>query len=176
MVGAQLAVLVNMVVLANLPLWRGQEIRLATVPIDPRSLFRGDYVVLGYEISNIPKRGFADPDNLRHGEPVYVRLWEDKTGVHRYFGAGLEVPREGPFLRGRLQYPRVHDETFAVRYGLEALFAAPATAKALEQQVREGEMVSIVMVDADGKGALKNLVPLTDIVRTTSDSEQVDER
>ena len=33
---------------------RGETIRLRTVPVDPRDLLRGDYVILGYEISRIP--------------------------------------------------------------------------------------------------------------------------
>ena len=29
----------------------GREVVLDVVPVDPRSLFRGDYVILGYDIS-----------------------------------------------------------------------------------------------------------------------------
>ena len=32
------------------PLWTGQEIKLKTVPVDPRSLFRVNYARLRYEI------------------------------------------------------------------------------------------------------------------------------
>ena len=31
----------------------GQEVRLEVVPVDPRDLFRGDYVVLGYRIGTV---------------------------------------------------------------------------------------------------------------------------
>ncbi|WP_171971637.1 GDYXXLXY domain-containing protein, partial [Brucella abortus] len=33
----------------------GQDIVFQTEPVDPRDLMRGDYVVLGYEISNIAR-------------------------------------------------------------------------------------------------------------------------
>ena len=33
---------------------QGREIALDVVPVDPRSLFRGDYVILSYEMSRIP--------------------------------------------------------------------------------------------------------------------------
>ncbi|AIJ53947.1 hypothetical protein C086_00847 [Brucella abortus F6/05-3] len=42
----------------------GQDIVFQTEPVDPRDLMRGDYVVLGYEISNIagaPFRASARP-------------------------------------------------------------------------------------------------------------------
>ncbi|MBA2400538.1 MAG: GDYXXLXY domain-containing protein, partial [Bradyrhizobium sp.] len=31
----------------------GKEVRLEVVPVDPRDLFRGDYVVLGYRIGTV---------------------------------------------------------------------------------------------------------------------------
>ncbi|HAJ43430.1 MAG TPA: hypothetical protein DCM00_12380, partial [Alcanivorax sp.] len=40
----QLAVLGGLFVYSQYPLWVGTEVRLATVPVDPRDLFRGQYV------------------------------------------------------------------------------------------------------------------------------------
>jgi uncharacterized membrane-anchored protein len=36
------------------PLWSDVSVRLKTVPVDPRSLFRGNYAQLRYEISRLP--------------------------------------------------------------------------------------------------------------------------
>ncbi|MBT4615645.1 MAG: GDYXXLXY domain-containing protein [Gammaproteobacteria bacterium] len=55
---AQMAVLVGMYVTAALPLWTGAEIRLATAPVGPRSLFRGNYALLSYDISEIDSTYF----------------------------------------------------------------------------------------------------------------------
>lgn len=42
----------------------GTEVTLRTVPVDPRSMFRGDYVSLGYEAgNNIPYAQLADENN-----------------------------------------------------------------------------------------------------------------
>lgn len=46
----------------------GTPATLRTVPIDPRSIFRGDYVVLGYEA------GQSAPMDWEYGKPVYVVL------------------------------------------------------------------------------------------------------
>ena len=36
------------------PLWSDVSVKLKTVPVDPRSLFRGNYAQLRYEISRLP--------------------------------------------------------------------------------------------------------------------------
>lgn len=49
-----MAILAGMLVSHAYPLWVGQEIVLRVVrPIDPRDLFRGDYVILSYRISQL---------------------------------------------------------------------------------------------------------------------------
>ena len=45
----------------------GTEVRLRTVPVDPRDLFRGDYVVFSYEIGTVD---VGDAAGLRRGETV----------------------------------------------------------------------------------------------------------
>ena len=50
----------------------GREITLPIVPVDPRDLFRGEYVRLGYDIGRVPLRLLDGPpprdkaDVLRH--------------------------------------------------------------------------------------------------------------
>jgi uncharacterized membrane-anchored protein len=62
-------------------LWQGQEIILETRPVDPRSLLRGNYALLGYEISRIPAETIAANYPLRNGENVYASLQTDPDGV-----------------------------------------------------------------------------------------------
>ncbi len=50
----QVLFLIMMITTKMFTLETGQSIFLKTIPVDPRSLFRGDYVILNYEISNIP--------------------------------------------------------------------------------------------------------------------------
>ena len=38
-----------------MPLWTGKEIRVKVVPVDPRSLFRGNYARLNYDFSRLEK-------------------------------------------------------------------------------------------------------------------------
>ena len=49
----QLFVLTGMVGLSVMPLWSGKEIRVKTIPVDPRSMFRGNYARLRYDLSEV---------------------------------------------------------------------------------------------------------------------------
>jgi uncharacterized membrane-anchored protein len=58
----------------------GREITLPTRPVDPRDIFRGEYVTLGYDISSLRKSTLpseANFEDLRAGAPAYVTLTPD---------------------------------------------------------------------------------------------------
>lgn len=139
------------------PLWTGREIRLRTVPVDPRDMFRGNYARLKYEISTV--RLPPANNGFRQGEIVYVLLKEEKDGLWTFAGATLEKPAGGLFLRGRIEEPRWLREggKFQVRYGIEAFFAPKEKAEALERNLRH-QAVAVIMVAANGKATLKDVV------------------
>lgn len=151
---AQVFILIGMVGLAAKPLWTGQEVRVATQPIDPRSLFRGNYARLNYGFSSLPDNALDENTRLRRGEPVYVTLAPGEKGIYEYASVSLEKPDSGIFLRGRLQSTR---GAMRVKYGIEAWFAPKAEALRLERELREGA-VAVLMVDSSGKAVLKEIV------------------
>src|SRR4051794_40816134 len=77
---AQLTILVGMIALRALPLLTGQTVLVRVVPVDPRDLFRGDYVILSYEFSRIPPQGVEGISAVqrwggsKEGRTVYVPL------------------------------------------------------------------------------------------------------
>lgn len=150
----QLLVLVGMVAKAALPLWTGEEIRLSTQPVDPRSLFRGNYARLNYGISTIPSDKLLNRSTLRNGERVYVTLRPDEGGLHRFHSVALEPPVVGIYLSGRLDLSRGswRADSYRVRYGIEAWFAPKDKAIALEVQLREG---AIAVLKVAGNGAAR---------------------
>ena len=152
----QLVVLVGMVVNAAMPLWTGTEVRVRTVPVDPRSLFRGNYARLAYEFGTLPEGALAgEEDGLRVGEVVYVRLERGQDDTYGFAGASLDPPAGGVFLRGRLV---TNHPPYRVRYGLEAFFAPKEKALALEKDLRNGG-ISVLMVSGSGRAALKDVIP-----------------
>ncbi len=154
----QCLILTGMVAVAALPLWTGSDLNVRTEPVDPRSLFRGNYARLRYAFSRIDSQEFAGSEPLRNGEVVYVLLRE-RDGLHEYAGASLTPPANGPYLRGRVQ-SRVYEEdseAYRVRYGIEAFFAPKEKALALEKQLREAAIAQLAVSDS-GQARLKAVV------------------
>src|SRR3954468_20650397 len=69
----------------------GQEVRLEIAPVDPRDLFRGDYVVLDYRIGTV-----NPPSNptttFKRGQQVFVTLRPDANNMSRAVAISAERP------------------------------------------------------------------------------------
>jgi uncharacterized membrane-anchored protein len=79
----QVVILLCVYLNAVTPLWSGREIKLATVPVDPRSLFRGNYARLRYHISDIPA---ADINRVVSPPPRRKDLCQTETGQRQHLG------------------------------------------------------------------------------------------
>lgn len=137
------------------PLVSGQEIRLKTVPVDPRSLFRGNYARLNYDISRINVSGSPLPRAPRKNELVYVKLKPDEKGYYIPDGVTLTKPKKGLFIRGRNNY--FSSSQIRIRYGIEAFFAPKEKALKLEKELRQ-DGVAVIMVASNGKATLKDVI------------------
>lgn len=155
----QLLILTGMYVSAALPLWTGTEVRIKTIPVDPRSMFRGNYARLRYDISQIDADKLSGNDDLRNGEKVYVALEPGKDGLYQYAGVSLEKPDSKIFLRGRIENRRYRTSggSLRIKYGIEAFFAPKEKALQLEKELRDGG-VAVLMVASSGKARLKDVV------------------
>ncbi len=150
----QLLVLTGMVAKAAIPLWVGTEIQVKTEPVDPRSMFRGNYARLRYEFGTLPEDALEEEHSLRMGEFVYVSLQRGEEGQYEFAAASTTRPTDGIFLRGRLQnnFP-----PYFVKYGIEAFFAPEEKAQQLERNLREGG-TAILMVTGSGQAALQDVI------------------
>lgn len=107
-----LVILFSMTILPIYTLTNGTEFLLKTKPVDPTDLFRGDYVILDYEISEIKldkldqelqdKLKSASPYELQ-GKDIYVVLRKGKT-YHEVTHATLQKPIAGLYLKGKINY------------------------------------------------------------------------
>lgn len=169
-----LAVLAQLLVLAWMAgerewiLRTGQVVFLRTAPIDPRDLFRGDFVRLQYEINNVRPEGIdpaapAAREPRRH-EVMYTRLRPAGEGIYEAAGTGTLRPAGGIFLRGltedqwRLGW-RGAGHTF-VKYGIEQLFVEQGSGKAIEERrgTRDGLQVPMeveVAIGTSGTAAIR---------------------
>ncbi len=82
-------------------LWQGESVYLRTAPVDPRDIFRGDYVKLEYEIA-YPEEGLVSEHLLNQTyQEVFLRLKRDKRGIAQVTGIETKKP-EGLFIKGYL--------------------------------------------------------------------------
>jgi len=156
----QVTVLAGEYIGARYPLWTGKEIRVKVIPVDPRSLFRGNYARLRYDFSRIPAKEFNTPEKLRNEERVYVVLKQNNEGVYEFDKVTLTRPQSGIFLRGRIQNRwrwRSVPKQYTIKFGVEAWFAPKAKALKMERELRKGA-VAVIMVADNGKAALKDVV------------------
>jgi uncharacterized membrane-anchored protein len=115
------------------------------MPVDPRDLFRGDYVTLSYDVSRVPS--FAP------GQAVYVQLVPEPDGLHHHQGGVATSPfATGVSLRGRVLRPGL------AGFGLEQFFVPEGQGRDYERAVRQRRLWAEVVIAPDGQGALRRLV------------------
>jgi uncharacterized membrane-anchored protein len=121
----------------------GTVVFLRTAPIDPRDLFRGDYVRLRYEASVIPIAK-ASPDLAELvkkntvGTTVYAQLAIGEGGLAEVTALATTPPATGVYLKGRLaqswRFGMAAPDTAAVEYGIEAYYVQQGKGLEIEKQ------------------------------------------
>lgn len=157
---AQLAILVGMIAKRTVPLMTGQTVLVRVQPVDPRDLFRGDYVILSYDFSRVSREGIEGlPEYERgkswkklEGRPVYVPLVSDSIpGHYRADKVTVVKPAGGLFIKGQLE------RYGSVKYGIESYFVQEGTGRVYEQAIRERKLYAELAVAPDGQAALRGL-------------------
>ena len=85
----------------------GKEVTLRSRPVDPRDLLRGDYVILGYYISQLPAGGIAEPARRRRYGWAFVKLAPNSDGIHEAVSVHAEpvgVSSPEILIRGTILY------------------------------------------------------------------------
>jgi len=134
----------------------GVEIRLKTAPVDPRDLFRGDYVVLGYEIGTIDLATVAGDRDFKRGDAIHVQLAQDGEGFSRVAGVFKGKPAgTGPIIAGQVRTASAMRLT--VSYGLESYFVPQGSGRVIERTERK-RIEIVAAVSSSGEAAIKRLL------------------
>jgi len=100
----------------SIPLLGNKTAVLATQPVDPFDLVRGQYIVIRYEIGSIPL-----VDGVEVGDYIYVSLLEDFNGTSRYNSASSYKPSKNDlFIKGQVK--SIYGNDMQVEYGIEQYF------------------------------------------------------
>ncbi len=138
----QLTIVAGLAAHAEWTLQHGTRVRLETEPVDPRSLFQGDYVQLGYPIARSPI-----PFQPAPGETVWLTL-VPRGDVWSVAGVTRDRPT-APAVALRATAP----DTAAGRLtlGLETMFVPEGEGRALEERVPGRSIVVEAVVTANGE-------------------------
>ena len=147
---AQLAVPLALAGLAAADLAFGREIRLRAQPVDPVDVFRGNFVVLRYEISTV-RLGFR----VDRGQRVCVRLSEEEGVWSGDFG--VPDPSGDTSICGTARAAAETGEEVGVEYGIETYFASAGRASELEDSIARGDLLVVVDLDEDGSARIERL-------------------
>ena len=132
----------------------GEKVLLKTIPIDPRDLFRGDYIVLRYEISNLNLDNFENKDlNATENGFLYISL--KKEG--KYWNTN-NVYKDRPnelSIKGRIKYK--NGRNIEIEYGIESFFVPEGEGRELERHRNSRELDVGVSVDRFGNAVINNL-------------------
>ncbi|MDO5554704.1 MAG: GDYXXLXY domain-containing protein [Planctomycetia bacterium] len=160
-------ILGSMVADNTIPFRNAKTIVVETMPVDPRDLLRGDYVILRYPFSttsgrrwngNQDEKMFVVPEQPRTGQQVYAILEYDKEeSVWKTIRISLEPPGPGQvYLRG------IQRSYWQAQYGIESWYVQEGTGKALERAMRSGSagtsQVRVeLLVTPEGRSRINNV-------------------
>ncbi|HTO33472.1 MAG TPA: GDYXXLXY domain-containing protein [Pararhizobium sp.] len=143
----------------------GVDVVLKTVPVDPRDLLRGDYVVLSYDISNI------SADKVTGGLPteatdaqVSVRLEKQPDGFWTISEAsfGTLAPKEGTVIARSSPfyfYPTADGSPSSVNveYGIERYYVPEGDGLVLEEARNASALSVTASVDGGGRMQIRSI-------------------
>jgi uncharacterized membrane-anchored protein len=157
-----LLVLLQVILLVSIAGYRqywvhaGEKVLLKTIPVDPRSLFRGDYVRLRYEISDIDTEKLPGDDGFVFNDTIYVTLEKKEDGAYGASKVSRATPEEWPFIRGRVRYE--HGSTLEVDYGIESYFVEEGKGIEIETAPETKELKVEASVLKSGKATISSLI------------------
>jgi uncharacterized membrane-anchored protein len=156
---AQLVILLGMIALRAIPLVTGETVLVRVEPVDPRDLFRGDYVILSYDFSRPAADGIeglsaSERGSWRkmEGRTVYVPLVPDSIPGHwRAKRVTVNQPAASPFIRGHV------GSHGRLEFGIEAYYVQENTGRRYEEAIRDRKLTAELAVTFSGQAALKGL-------------------
>jgi uncharacterized membrane-anchored protein len=145
----------------------GREIVLSVEPVDPRDLLRGDYVILGYNISRVPVSLFTNtpalPENDSVERTVFIRLKEGEDGIWQPVAASVDAPAAAALsdaevdIRGTAYFARWESDAVRVTYGIERFYVPEGEGRQIERDLRTRSFRMKVAVSSNGTAQIKSL-------------------
>jgi len=159
LVAAQIMALISMIAKQENIIKSGEKVLLKCEPVDPRSLFSGDYVILNYTISSIDQKSvkmYGEGDYKKH-DYIYVALQKNsKTGVHDAAAVSGNIDDlkkdYSTVIKGRVKNSW---GLLNIKYGVESYFVPQGEGLVIEKDL-ENTTVEVSVTDK-GESAITRL-------------------
>jgi len=120
---------------------QGKEILLKTEPVDPRDIFRGDYVNLNYEISTIDLDRIPFDHNFLEGDPIYAILSEKEKywTIDSVSHTKPDLNGEEVCMKGKVRWSI--ENNMNVEWGIESYFVPEGEGIPIQKQIENTSVV-----------------------------------
>jgi len=159
----QLIILAGLSGKGLVPRITSDRVRFNVVPIDPRDMMRGEYIILGYEFSRLPNDDSMLDDKMKSyknqsltgdvkNPMVYVTLkFNVKDDIHKGIFFSSSPPTSGRYIKGKLKAYN------SIEYGIESFYVQEGKGQMYEQAIREKNLVAEVYLAPDGSAQMKQV-------------------
>ena len=139
----------------------GREVVIRSAFVDPRSLFRGHYVIINLQLGDLAKSRTETDGAFKFRDTVYVELvktdtvyWEAKRLWHK-----VPEASPNPIIKGvMMSTSRDSERSYRIVFPFNRYFAARNRAKALERIQADQELGVVISLSEDGSGVIKGLM------------------
>lgn len=162
----QILILLGVFGKAFYPLVIGEEIKFKVLPVDPRDIFRGNYVDLTYSFNSLNlatlPNDIKKTDQYRYGDRFYIELAKQGE-FYQAAGVWQHPPENKKFMEVIFQDSYSYDtlNSMNVKAGIESYFTEAENALKIERMNTttndSTEVVVNVMLAPDGKARIKNV-------------------
>lgn len=139
---------------------RGVKIVVRTIPVDPRSLFRGDYINLNYEFSGIDlNKVKRDSTYFHRGQKVFVKLskvGDDWKVVQVSSKPIKDIGPDEVMIRGSVGR-RPSKNFINVAYSIESYFVPEGKGKYIEKEIFEKRVKVELSIDKNGYASARKI-------------------
>jgi len=133
----------------------GTVVPLELVPVDPRDLLRGDYVIINLAIGRVP-RDLAGADSLKAGQAVFLELEMESEGPARPVSVSLDQPKSDKLvIAGTVRSS--NSEAVWIDYGIDAFFLPEGEGREIEKLDTSRVLLEVAIAE-DGRSLPLNLL------------------
>lgn len=155
----QVLILLSFQIKKEISIRRGVKIVVKTTPVDPRSLFRGDYINLNYEFSRIDlDKVECDTTYFYKGQKVFVKLSKVGDDWKAVQVSGEPIKDIGPdetMITGINRWRS--RRSINVIYGIESYFVPEGRGKYIEKKILDKRVKVELSIDKGGHASARKI-------------------